>query len=126
MKIRTGFVANSSSSSFVCDVYGCGGIWECYDEAGMFECENNHTFCQSDVSEELCEKLKEYEEGDIPASECPLCRLDIISTSDLESYKNFVIGKSDKTLVKEIQKTFGYGENSRRNFDTVVVNGELK
>lgn len=47
MKDRVGFVSNSSSSSFVCDV--CGehfSGWDLsYDEAGLFGCERGHTFC---------------------------------------------------------------------------------
>lgn len=46
MKIRSGFVSNSSSSSFVCDV--CGGIesgWDmCMEQAEMVTCVNNHSF----------------------------------------------------------------------------------
>jgi len=48
MKIRKGFVSNSSSSSFVCDV--CGQDVSGYDmslrEAEMYQCENGHTFCE--------------------------------------------------------------------------------
>lgn len=47
MKIRSGFISNSSSSSFVCDV--CGEVQSGWDipieDAGMYTCENNHTFC---------------------------------------------------------------------------------
>lgn len=49
MKIRSGFISNSSSSSFTCDV--CGETksgWDLsHSDAGMDKCENNHTFCQS-------------------------------------------------------------------------------
>ncbi len=49
MKIRNGFVSNSSSSSFTCDV--CGETQSGMDlgisEAGMFECENGHTVCET-------------------------------------------------------------------------------
>lgn len=45
MKIRNGFVSNSSSSSFICDV--CGTVESGYDasmsEMGMINCENGHT-----------------------------------------------------------------------------------
>jgi len=48
MKIRTGFVSNSSSSSFTCGV--CGNTqsgWDlCLSEAGMVECVNGHTLCE--------------------------------------------------------------------------------
>ena len=49
MKIRYGFVSNSSSSSFTCDV--CGETQSGMDmgrsEAGMVECREGHTFCDS-------------------------------------------------------------------------------
>lgn len=48
MKDRIGFVSNSSSSSFVCDV--CGESFSGWDlsyrEAGLFGCEHGHTFCE--------------------------------------------------------------------------------
>lgn len=46
MKIRNGFVSNSSSSSFLCDVSGeMESGWDlCLSDAGMYECENGHTF----------------------------------------------------------------------------------
>ena len=49
MKIRKGFVSNSSSSSFICEV--CGDVQSGWDmpieDAGMYRCENDHTFCDS-------------------------------------------------------------------------------
>ena len=48
MKIRSGFVSNSSSSSFICDVCGqdvSGWDMGLYD-AEMYECVNGHTFCE--------------------------------------------------------------------------------
>jgi len=55
MKIRLGFVSNSSSSSFTCvickeDVSGMDlGI----DEAGMCECVNGHIFCQDHLTKQF-------------------------------------------------------------------------
>ena len=49
MKIRKGFVSNSSSSSFTCEL--CGNTesgWDCgLEEVEMWECENGHTLCES-------------------------------------------------------------------------------
>jgi len=53
MKTRSGFVSNSSSSSFICDV--CGENVTGYDisltEAEMYQCEKGHTFCRSSCSD---------------------------------------------------------------------------
>ena len=48
MKIRNGFVSNSSSSSFICEV--CveeQSGWDLgLEEVGMYECVNGHYFCE--------------------------------------------------------------------------------
>lgn len=53
MKIRTGFVSNSSSSSYVCDVCGesCSGMDMGLSDAQMYECTNGHTFCESHIDD---------------------------------------------------------------------------
>lgn len=57
MKIRTGFVSNSSSSSYTCD--SCGRTESGWDymleECYMFKCENGHIICEDDS--------KEWEDG---------------------------------------------------------------
>ena len=53
MKYRKCHVTNSSSSSFICDI--CGRVESGWDmgvnEAGMYECENGHTFCWDEALE---------------------------------------------------------------------------
>lgn len=55
MKIRNGFVSNSSSSSFTCAV--CGDEhsgWDlCLSECEMYECVNGHTFHEGCVKGDL-------------------------------------------------------------------------
>lgn len=51
MKIRQGFVSNSSSSSFICDICGmteAGSDCESMSDYGLVECNNGHTFCESE------------------------------------------------------------------------------
>lgn len=96
MKIRTGFVSNSSSSSFICDV--CGNVEAGYDlsieDAKMYECENGHEVCQHHIKEDF--------DGDIyelPAELCPICRLETIKDSDMLAY----ILKSQDILKGDIE-----------------------
>ena len=55
MKLRSGFVSNSSSSSFVCDF--CGRAEGGYDvglaDFEMSECRAGHTFCNEEMVGEI-------------------------------------------------------------------------
>ena len=60
MKIRQGFVSNSSSSSFVCQVCGeeASG-WDIgLEEACMYECEYGHTFCEDHLTKDVADVTK--------------------------------------------------------------------
>ena len=47
----------------------------------------------------------------IPASICPICTFKEISNFDLESYKNYLLGKSNKELKEEIKSKYSsFGE----------------
>jgi len=64
MKVRHGFVSNSSTSSFLCDV--CGDIQAdrdlCLSDAEMRECINGHTFCDSHMLGEFDVDAMSFEE----------------------------------------------------------------
>ena len=96
MKIRTGFVSNSSSSSFICKV--CGENQSGWDlslrEAEMCECVKGHIFCNTHLIGELNkpksdenEDDEDYDEAyDIPSKHCPICQLQSITDRDVLEY----------------------------------------
>lgn len=55
MKIRKGFVSNSSSSSYVCNV--CGKEYSGFDaslrDAEMYFCEHGHIYCRNHVDNNI-------------------------------------------------------------------------
>ena len=69
MKIRLGFVSNSSSSSYICDI--CGEDATGYDisleEYEMYVCKNGHVFCEEHmkVIPTNIELLKVIFEGEV-------------------------------------------------------------
>lgn len=101
MKVRKGFVSNSSSSSFICDLTGDveGGYDCCLTDVDMVECEKGHTFyyesfpdvkawVQDEIDydgrndgdeSETNDKGENRNEGDnygLPARLCPICNGD--------------------------------------------------
>lgn len=60
MKIRKGFVSNSSSSSFICEVCGNveSGYDASYDDMDFAQCENGHEFCRDHIKPMTEEKAK--------------------------------------------------------------------
>ena len=76
MKRRMGFVSNSSSSSFVCDL--SGQSYEGYDgEYGCtyVQCENGHNFAADDENDVLAYLNEEGDVArwDLPSDHCPIC-----------------------------------------------------
>ena len=72
MKKRQGFVSNSSSSSFVCDVTGEEESgWDCSPtDFGYYECCNGHIFPQDMIVGELSDDDDSYE---LDEKYCPIC-----------------------------------------------------
>ena len=78
MKIRTGFVSNSSSSSFVCDISGgveCG--YDCsLSDVEMVRCTEGHTFNYEryeEVEDWVISDDNEDANYDLPKELCPIC-----------------------------------------------------
>ncbi len=116
MKIRKGFVSNSSSSSFICEVCGedVSGMDIGLAEAEMVECKGGHTFCEGHQSESVLteEQMKkvldeqgvELDEDDdiecayedwryesewryeVPKAECTICQLSTVTDGVMLAY----------------------------------------
>ena len=102
MKVRSGFVANSSSSSYVCEV--ChraeGGYDISLEDVDMKECEVGHTFCTDEVvgdssilpKEHVVELLTRvvngefYSENFKEESRALLDRVEVINNEDWEDF----------------------------------------
>lgn len=134
MKIRTGFVSNSSSSSFTCSV--CGDTQSGTDASPsdfeMFCCENGHYVCDEHKvaltdkqKEEIIARMAPDTEGDdleekwenfcdnrdsdgedTLEEECPCCQMKEFDPDDLAAYfyKSRNLTKDD--LAKELKSKF--------------------
>lgn len=101
MKRRSGFVSNSSSCSFVCQLCGQteeGWDWEetCGD---IIRCERGHLLCR----EHFSFKETEVDPENVPTKFCPLCR------ADVNSLKEYLIKKRGLSVDEIIEEMFNEG-----------------
>lgn len=117
MKLRSGFVSNSSSSSYICEV--CGDTFEAYDEGiahfDLVMCEGHeHLFCEehavnANIDEEGHEAFTMYEgDGDdrIDSKHCPICQLKTITEGMLLDYALYKLNVKRDDLKSEINTWF--------------------
>jgi len=103
MKTRQGFVSNSSSTSFTCDVCGNeqSGMDMSLRDCSMVKCVNDHTVCR--------DEMLNYESGktyDVPAEFCPLCQMKKVCHDDIYGYALRKLGKTRNELEEEIKILF--------------------
>jgi len=87
MKTRQCFVANSSSSSFVCEICGASEtvMDGCAEDVGMIYCENEHLIC--DEHRLNSDDMENDDYGRvIPESACPICQFQEYSQHDMVEY----------------------------------------
>ena len=120
MKIRRGFVSNSSSSSFICDISGnmeCGYDMSAED-AEMYECEKGHTFMDQYVlgtyeereefyiSPEGARYNEDEERYDLPSRFCPVCQFKEIISDEAVMYLMKKCNINMNELKEEIRDKF--------------------
>jgi len=121
MKIRTGFVSNSSSSSFVCEICGAadGGMDICLSDIGMVECENEHIMCERHVENYVSSKglIDEYNDSQpdkegywssscIDKRFCPICNLAQLGDDDILRFLCKRGGLSRKEITEVMAEQF--------------------
>jgi hypothetical protein len=112
MKLRYGFVSNSSTTSFTCEI--CGRTESYYDSAshtdfGFVICENEHNICEEEVIGEIDltdEQLEELEQNgyDIPSANCPICQFQVISNPNIKRYLKKEKCVDESEAFEEIKK----------------------
>lgn len=102
MKIRTGFVSNSSSSSFTCDV--CGASFTGYDgeyDEEVYNCVNGHSICGEDI---VANNVTANDDGEIEEKDCPICSFIVFSQRDLSAYLVKLTGIPRQEAFDEVKK----------------------
>jgi len=112
MKIRNGFVSNSSTSSFICCV--CGETYTGHDacpaDFDCVQCENGHIICEEhlkfDNSELTEEQLNEidYCGCSMHVLQCPVCQLDEYCDSEMAMYLEKTCGISRDEVFAKIKE----------------------
>lgn len=125
MKTRLGFVSNSSSSSFICDITGNveSGMDMTLEDVCMVECVNGHVFgddfllgTMEDIEEQY-KKDNDMDEDDdnyyesemrsaIPEKHCPICQLQKMTKDDMLKYLLKKTHLIEVDVVKEVADKF--------------------
>jgi len=114
MKLRSGFVSNSSSSSYVCEV--CEESFEAWDEGishfDLVMCQDyDHLFCQDhriNPNEDGKYTMYEMEDEDdrIDSKHCPICQMKEVTRHMVMIYALKKLNVNMQELRNEVMETF--------------------
>ena len=131
MKIRSGFVSNSSSSSFICDI--CGGAESGWgltmSKCDMAECVNGHGFHENCASAGFAAfvELSDTEEiedpndsenyienpdfnedwrHEVPSKYCPICSFSVLLGQDAKKFLMKKFEVNEEQILAEIKETY--------------------
>jgi hypothetical protein len=108
-KVRKGFVSNSSSSSFICEI--SGQVESGYDaspfDCGMVRCVNDHTMME-EYAPKGVELVADEDYGGEAMSEagCPICQLKEVRADDLVKFALKQLGVTEDQLKNQIRSKF--------------------
>ena len=118
---RTGFVSNSSSSSFICAICGGeeAGFEVCPSDFNMVRCENEHIFHEFCLSPEVRKQIDEMKDkdewnGEVPSALCPVCNLQAFDQEEVLSYIFKSRGVNYNTAKDEIKEKFKTYDDFKR------------
>jgi hypothetical protein len=109
MKIRQGFVSNSSSTSFTCDM--CGENFAGMDlsviDVEHYQCENGHIYCE----EARLNNTKgdpNNEDDEDPIEHCPFCQMKKVAPTDINAYIFKKNGQTRQEIEQEMLSKFAH------------------
>lgn len=122
MKIRNGFVSNSSSSSFICEICNRTEIgWDSNSvtDYDMVRCVNDHTFCASHlITTDDIDSMSE-----VPESACPICSYIDISYPEI---KSFFMKTTPFTLEEVFEEIKKVNRRRKKVYDNEYVEYVMK
>ncbi len=124
MKIRTGFVSNSSSTSFECQI--CGHTEVGHDSCGIEDfgfnrCINGHTICEDHVKRDAT--TESFDPYEIPEVCCPICQYEEPSNANLRSY---FLATTDITIDMVMVEIKKINKRRRKVYDLEYVEHVMK
>lgn len=121
MKFRQGFVSNSSTTSFTCQVCGqTEGYSDCcsLEDAGASECANGHVFCSGHKLKspsEVPDFEKDLDDEDeysssVKAGFCPICTGKSMDLNLVTPFLLKQLGWTSTQIWREMQKLGTYAD----------------